>query len=45
MGTQIYSVLSFPRRRKPCYIKALDPRLREDDGFNGQLGLTFPCIF
>ncbi len=25
------SILSFPRRREPSYIKALDPRLREDD--------------
>ncbi len=28
---QIYSVLSFPRRREPSQIKALDPRLRGDD--------------
>jgi len=28
---QIYSVLSFPRKREPCQIKRLDSRFRGND--------------
>jgi hypothetical protein len=31
----IYSILSFPRRREICLIKALDHRLRRDDEYIG----------